>query len=281
MPRAAEVTHSQGVSTERHPYRMIVEHHRSLAPVRSRSSEGWRRLLLPLVAVGAGVRCGLACAPTGRPAAGACRPELRAQAVGCRPIMASNSTGKWVERAATTGGGRTYRGQMPVNWYASLALICIVGLLLIGFSRYEKTHPTASSAGPPTTSQNWHAALGIDICGTIEPNLPASTNTTKTGLTADGNGVLTIAPKNSSESGAQRHAGQVRQRVRKGLQLRQHGLRYPGKPVYTDGDVCPKGTPDAGKPGVVIVVSWPSFASKARAPRRAARPRTSSSPTGS
>ncbi len=38
-----------------------------------------------------------------------------------------NSTGKWVERAATTGGGRTYRGQMPVNWYASLAVICIVG----------------------------------------------------------------------------------------------------------------------------------------------------------
>jgi len=45
--------------------------------------------------------------------------------------MASKSTGKWVERAATTGGGRTYRGQMPVNWYASLALICIVGLLLV------------------------------------------------------------------------------------------------------------------------------------------------------
>jgi len=24
--------------------------------------------------------------------------------------MANNSTGKWVQRAATTGGGRTYRG---------------------------------------------------------------------------------------------------------------------------------------------------------------------------
>ena len=37
--------------------------------------------------------------------------------------MASNQTGKWVQRAATTGGGRTYRGQMPVNWYASLARV--------------------------------------------------------------------------------------------------------------------------------------------------------------
>jgi len=45
--------------------------------------------------------------------------------------MPSNSTGKWVQRAATTGGGRTYRGQMPVNWYASLVVICVVGLLLV------------------------------------------------------------------------------------------------------------------------------------------------------
>ena len=73
---------------------------------------------------------------------------------------------RWVERAATTGGGRTYRGQMPVNWYASLLLICLVGLGLIGFSRYQNTHRTVSSAGPPTTSQVWHAALGIDVCGT-------------------------------------------------------------------------------------------------------------------
>ena len=58
----AEVTHSQGVSTDRHPYRMIVEHHRSLLRFAARSSEGWRRALLPLVALGTGARCGLACA---------------------------------------------------------------------------------------------------------------------------------------------------------------------------------------------------------------------------
>ncbi len=116
--------------------------------------------------------------------------------------MASNSTGKWVQRAATTGGGRTYRGQMPVNWYASLAVICIVGLLLVGFSRYQRTHPATSSSGPPTTSQTWYTALGIDECGTILPNLPATTATSKNGLIANGNGVLTIAPKNSSQSGS-------------------------------------------------------------------------------
>lgn len=72
----SEVTHVQGVSTDRHPYRMIFEHHRSLLRFAARSSGGWRKALLPLVAVGIGVRAGLAClvrvthpapTPTGAP----------------------------------------------------------------------------------------------------------------------------------------------------------------------------------------------------------------------
>src|SRR5271156_975085 len=177
--------------------------------------------------------------------------------------MASNSTGKWVERAATTGGGRTYRGQMPVNWYASLVVIVVVGLALIGFSRYQRTHLTSSSAGPPTTSQVWHSGLGIDVCGTMQPNLPASTNAAKTGLTAAGNGVVTVAPKNSSESGGNATLGNFVSGY-KGLQLTSSTLQYPGKPAYNNGEVCPKGTPDAGKPGVVIVDSWNSFTSKGK-----------------
>ena len=57
----AEVTHRQGVSTDHHPYRMILEHHRSLLRFAARSSRGWRRAVLPLVAVGIGIRAGLAC----------------------------------------------------------------------------------------------------------------------------------------------------------------------------------------------------------------------------
>lgn len=57
---AAEVTHLQGRSTDLHPYRMILEHHRSLLRFASGTTSGWRRTLLPLVAAGVGVRCGLA-----------------------------------------------------------------------------------------------------------------------------------------------------------------------------------------------------------------------------
>ncbi len=57
----AEVIHLQGLSTDRHPYRMIFEHHRSLLRFASRASGGWRKALLPLVAVGIGARAALAC----------------------------------------------------------------------------------------------------------------------------------------------------------------------------------------------------------------------------
>jgi hypothetical protein len=175
--------------------------------------------------------------------------------------MANNSTGKWVQRAATTGGGRTYRGQMPVNWYASLALIIIVGLGLVGLSRYQLSHRTTSSSGPPTTSQTWYAGLGIDTCGTMEPNLPANTAKSKKGLTANGNGVVTITPSDSSEAGANATLGKFVSGY-KGLELTNSTLQYPGKKAYTNGDVCPKGSPDAGKPGVVIVYNWPNFTTK-------------------
>ena len=40
----AAVTHVQGVSTARHPYRMMVAHHRSALRFTVRTTTGWRRL---------------------------------------------------------------------------------------------------------------------------------------------------------------------------------------------------------------------------------------------
>lgn len=174
--------------------------------------------------------------------------------------MASNSTGKWVERAATTGGGKSYRGKTPVNWYASLAVICIIGIALIVYSRYELTHQSASSSGPPIIGQQWNAAFAVDICGQLEPNLASNAGVTAGGFTTDGTGVISILPTNSSESGANATLGRFVTGY-KGLELTNTELKYPGKPAYTNGENCPKGTPDAGKPGVVIVNYWPTYVS--------------------
>ena len=58
---AARVVHAQGVSTDLHPYRMIVEHHRSLLRFYRRTAAGAQVALLPVVGAGLVVRAGLMC----------------------------------------------------------------------------------------------------------------------------------------------------------------------------------------------------------------------------
>lgn len=59
---AARVTHAQGASTDLHPYRMIVEHHRSLLRFYRRTTTGPGVALVPVVALGLVARAGLVCA---------------------------------------------------------------------------------------------------------------------------------------------------------------------------------------------------------------------------
>jgi N-acetylglucosaminyl-diphospho-decaprenol L-rhamnosyltransferase len=57
---AGRVIHTVGASSELAPYRMIAAHHRSLLRFAARTARGPRRLLVPVVAVGLGVRTVLA-----------------------------------------------------------------------------------------------------------------------------------------------------------------------------------------------------------------------------
>jgi N-acetylglucosaminyl-diphospho-decaprenol L-rhamnosyltransferase len=59
---AARVIHVQGVSASRHPYRMLLAHHRSLWQFANRTTTGSRRWALPLVAAGLVARFGVASA---------------------------------------------------------------------------------------------------------------------------------------------------------------------------------------------------------------------------
>jgi len=53
---AASVMHVQGVSTARHPYRMLAAHHRSALRFTVRTTSGWRRVALPAAVLVLGVR---------------------------------------------------------------------------------------------------------------------------------------------------------------------------------------------------------------------------------
>jgi len=169
--------------------------------------------------------------------------------------MARSSSGKSVARAAATGGGATYRGQMPVNWYAALAIIVLIGIGSVALAKYHYNQtPTVVE---PTTNTTWHAALGFDICGTTQPALPPSPTGASTGLTTTGSGVLLIAPKTASEAGNNATLGKFASEY-PGLTLTNTSVKYPSAkvPTYTNGQKCAAGTPDAGKVGEVQARWW-------------------------
>jgi N-acetylglucosaminyl-diphospho-decaprenol L-rhamnosyltransferase len=58
----AVVTHLQGLSTGRRPYRMLLAHHRSVFHFAARTEQGWRRLALPPMAVFLALRLAAMCA---------------------------------------------------------------------------------------------------------------------------------------------------------------------------------------------------------------------------
>ncbi len=167
--------------------------------------------------------------------------------------MARSSSGRSVARAAATGGGATYRGQMPVNWYAALLVIVLIGLGSVAFAKYHyNQNPPVVE---PAVGTTWHAGLAFDICGKTEAALAASPSTAKTGLTTTGDGVLKIAPNSSSEAGNNATLGKFASGY-VGLTLTNTSVKYPSSTLYKNGEKCAAGTPDAGKVGEVAARTW-------------------------
>jgi hypothetical protein len=168
--------------------------------------------------------------------------------------MARKDTGKWVARAASTGGGRSYRGQTPVKWYGSLFLIVLLGVVFIIYSRYERQHPVAGTA--PAVGTKWYAAFDVDVCGTVQPDLATNPNSAvNPGLHTNGDGVLRIEPTKAADAGNNATLARFVADYPK-FGLSSSSLTIPGGKTYKNGQKCPTGTKDAGKAGKVQIKVW-------------------------
>ncbi len=108
-----------------------------------------------------------------------------------------------VARAAAVGGGRSYRSQTPRGWYALLLAICLVGITLVAYSRYERTQAPPVAAAkpkvPPTANSEWEVGVAVDVCHTVVDN--ALTETTAgfgTAYDSLGHGLVNIAPSRAT-----------------------------------------------------------------------------------
>ena len=163
-----------------------------------------------------------------------------------------------MSRAAATGGGRTYRGQVPVNWYAGLAAIVILGLVSIVFARHEYQHNSTAAAVQPAVGKTLYAGFAFDICGKVLPSVGESAASATAGLTTPGDGVIQVSPKTSAEAGNNATLGLFFKEYSGGIGLSATEVTVAAHKTYKNGQVCAKGTPDAGKKGAVKVETWPN-----------------------
>lgn len=176
--------------------------------------------------------------------------------------MAKNDTGKWVSRAAATGGSKTYGSRRPTNYYLAVGLVVVLGFASIAISRHGYRNPSSAQTVQPAVGKTWYAGYAISVCGTPQAALAANTTST-TGQTTTGEGVVKITPTAKSNAGNNATVGKFVTGYL-GFSVTPQALVVPGTTAttYKKGDACPAGSPEAGKSGVVKVTYWPNLSAK-------------------
>lgn len=165
--------------------------------------------------------------------------------------MGKASSAKKVARAQRAGGRGSRGGQQrSLLFPATVTIVCVLGVALIFYARTTDE----AEAQEPGLTDHWHAAYGIDICGTLEP--PQTNDADPNGTHTHGDGVIHIHP------GAAQQVARAGEDATLGVFMNSFGgeltddsITFPGsdgEPVtYTEGeDQCD------GEDGQVQVAYW-------------------------
>lgn len=178
--------------------------------------------------------------------------------------MSRGSFGRTVARAAASGGSKNYRARPPVLWYLLMVVIVVGGVALATYSRNERLHPVSASAaaGQPNKTDNWHVAFALDICGQMQPSLPANTNLSAAGLRTFGDGVIDVDPGAATDpskfTGSNATLGNFVKTYGHNFSVSATSVRLPSSTkTYTSGQSCPGSSKTPGKATLVAKV-WPS-----------------------
>ncbi len=151
--------------------------------------------------------------------------------------MAKGSIGKQVARAAATGGGRTSRGEIPVGFYSLIAIISILGIFIVGYSRYELQHPVSKPTVHPVIGDKWNFAFGIYDCSSFIANLPKIKAPSNASFTTSGNGIVNLSPKVAADEGNGATLGKFASDY-KGLSFSSSSVTVPSKGTIKAGAQC-------------------------------------------
>ena len=171
-----------------------------------------------------------------------------------------------VSKVGASGGGKAYKKNRPINYYGVLAVIVVLGMASVILARYDYQNPVAASAGtPPAIGTTWFSVVNFDICGVSE-SLLQSDPTYRGGFTVAAEDVIRISPVSAADAGNNATVGQFALEY-PGLVASPSQLAIPLKngiataaSTYHNGELCPKGSAYANKPGQIEYAYWRTFA---------------------
>jgi len=121
---------------------------------------------------------------------------------------------------------RSNRGFMVV-----VAVIFVLGVALIALAKNDSTS-SAKGLGPKI-NDHWHAAIGVNLCGTWQANLPQYESST--GLHSHGDGFMHMHPFSAAGAGSNANVGLFYSQA--GDKVSASQVKF-AKQTYKNGEPC-------------------------------------------
>jgi hypothetical protein len=110
------------------------------------------------------------------------------------------------KRRSSVAAARRSRGNL--GWYVATAVVVVLGIVLVVLTVADREEDVA----PFANADHWHAALGVNVCGTWQPNPPEFEQRFGSqliaGIHSHGDGLIHIHPYSSDEAGENATVGQ-------------------------------------------------------------------------
>lgn len=155
--------------------------------------------------------------------------------------MGKASQAKKVNRAASTGGGRTAGKKTPVGWYSALFVVVVLGVLGVftASSSLNNTKAGALTQPPVKNKDHWHAAYGFNLCGQWAEPLVDGPAGDQHGIHTHGDGLVHTHPFDSTTAGKNATFGKLMLDTGAKLTATSVDLKRQGE-KFKNGDKCGK-----------------------------------------
>jgi hypothetical protein len=162
--------------------------------------------------------------------------------------MGKASTKKRVQRASGAKKKAMRGKRRPYAFYGLIAVLVLGGTGLIFVA---KGGSSSASGESPGLQDHWHTAYAVDICGTIQPNMPQPA--TLIGLHTHTDGLIHVEPYvtgSALDRGANANLARFAE-GEPGFKLSSTEVQVPGGKLMKNGEQCD------GKPGKLTIRQWP------------------------